>query len=219
MRAQKTLVPPIPGLKLRYLHRAGAAVIGVYAAFHIANHLAGLNGAAAHIATMDLLRHVYRHPVVETLLLAAFGMQIATGLYFVVSGWNRRRGAIAWLQAVSGAYLAFFVSVHVAAVLMGRTLFDLDTNFYFAAAGLHVSPFNWFFVPYYFLSIAALFTHLGCAAWRRWAHTAPRRAAMVLGTMVSAGIACSAAVTAVLLGWVHAFDIPPEYLATYGVAR
>jgi hypothetical protein len=84
----------------------------------------------------------------------------------VVSGWRRRRGAVSWLQAGAGAYLGFFLLVHVGAVLYGRVSLSLDTNFYFAAAGFHVPPFPYFFAPYYFLGVAALFTHLGAAYWR-----------------------------------------------------
>ncbi len=37
------------------------------------------------------------------------------------------------------------------------------TNFYYAAAGMHVAPFQYYFVPYYFLAVAAIFGHIACA--------------------------------------------------------
>lgn len=75
-------------------------------------------------------------------------MQAASGSWLLARRWKQRRGKVAWLQALSGAYLAFFLMVHVGAVLFGRTVLKLDTNFYYAAAGLYVPPFQFFFAPY-----------------------------------------------------------------------
>lgn len=147
-------------MTLRTLHGFSALLLVAYAAVHIANHLVGLAGIEAHIAFMRDFRSVYRIPVVEAMLLAAVAFQVYSGLTFVVRGWKQRQGLVPWLQAGSGAYLAFFFLNHVGAVLFGRTVLDLDTNFYFAAAGFHVPPFQYFFAPYYFLAVLALFTHL-----------------------------------------------------------
>jgi hypothetical membrane protein len=60
----------------------------------------------------------------------------------------------------SGLYLAVFFIIHVGAVLGGRLLLDLDTNFYFGVAGLNTYPFNIFFIPYYSLAIISFFGHI-----------------------------------------------------------
>src|SRR4051812_19335610 len=114
-------------MKLRKLHRLSAGVIATYALVHIANHLVALNGVASHIAFMKVARSVYRAGAVEWILLAAVAVQVATGLATVLRGWRERRGWVPWLQAGSGAYLAFFLLNHVGAVLYGRSL-GLDTN-------------------------------------------------------------------------------------------
>ena len=134
---------------------------------HVANHLAGLAGAAAHIAFMQAARAVYRQPAAEALLLACVAFQSLSGLWLAVVRRKERRSFVAWAQAASGAYLAFFLLIHVGAVMAGRFALGLDTNFYFAAAGLHVRPYACFFVPYYGLAVLAVFAHLACAARAR----------------------------------------------------
>ncbi|QNB00616.1 hypothetical protein [Massilia sp. Se16.2.3] len=139
---------------LRRVHRGSAIVLALYALVHLANHLAALDGVASHIAFMDAVRGLTRVPAVEALLLACVLVQVGTGLAFLL----RRRGGpmppFLRMQAVSGAYLAFFLLVHVSSVLAGRFVFKLDTNFHYAAAGLHLAPFHFFSCP--------------TMAWRCW---------------------------------------------------
>lgn len=203
-------------MTLRTLHGFSALLLVAYAAVHIANHLVGLAGIEAHIAFMRDFRSVYRIPVVEAMLLAAVAFQVYSGLTFVVRGWKQRQGLVPWLQAGSGAYLAFFFLNHVGAVLFGRTVLDLDTNFYFAAAGFHVPPFQYFFAPYYFLAVLALFTHLGCALY--WQLQAKPRFArgVAVALPVVVGLAVSSLIVLNLAGVFYRVDIPPEYKATFG---
>jgi hypothetical protein len=190
-------------------------VIGVFAAVHITNHLVSLSGVSNHIAFMDAARIVYRQPGFEALLLFCAALQVASGTWFVVRGWSQRSGVVAWLQAAAGAYLAFFLLVHVSAVLVGRAVLGLDTNFYYAAAGFHVPPFQLFFAPYYFLAVVALFTHLGCAAYRRM-QSRPR--VVRIATLVlpmGLGTAASLLIGLSLAGHIEPVDIPAKYKATY----
>jgi hypothetical protein len=103
----------------------------------------------------------------------------------------------------------------VAAVLFARAAFGLDTNFYFAAAGFHVAPFQFFFGPYYFLAVLALFTHLGCAAF--WHMRGRSRMAGVLAVAVPCGIGALASLLIVLslAGALFEVKIPAAYKATY----
>jgi succinate dehydrogenase/fumarate reductase cytochrome b subunit len=202
-------------MTLRTLHRTSAIVIATFACLHIANHLASLAGIPTHIAFMEAARSVYRQPMVETFLLACVAFQVASGLWFVVRGWKQRQGGIAWLQVISGALLAFFLLVHVGAVLYGRNALNLDTNFYFAAAGFHVPPNQFFFAPYYFLAVLALFTHLGCAAyWNLQAASARVRTLAVTLPMVVGGIV-SMLIVLSLAGKLQPVDVPAKYKATY----
>lgn len=202
-------------MTLRKLHGVSAVVLAAFAALHLTNHLVGLAGIQAHLDFMQSFRAVYRHPAIEAVLLAAVALQIYSGLHFVLRGWKQRRGLIAWLQAGSGAYLAFFLLNHVGAVLLGRTVLNLDTNFYFAAAGLHVPPLAFFFAPYYFLAVLALFTHLGCAWYWHWPTQSilARNAAVIL--LAGVGLVVALLVVLMLAGVFYPVDIPPEYQTTF----
>ena len=203
-------------MNLRALHRTSAVVIAVFAIVHIANHLVSLAGIPAHIAFMEAARSVYRQPAVEAVLLLCVTFQIGSGSWFVARGWKQRRGAVAWLQAISGAYLAFFLLAHVGAVLFARNALALDTNFYFAAAGIHVSPYQFFFAPYYFLAVLALFTHAGCAAyWNLQTVSIRPRTLAVAGSML-AGAAVSMLIVLSLVGRIQPVEVPAQYKTTFG---
>ena len=206
-------------LNLRRVHCASALLLVVFTCAHIANHLWALRGAAAHIELMHSLRLVYRHPLVEPLVLVGAGVQCVSGWGLAVRGWRRRTGWVAWLQAASGAGLAAFLPVHVASVLYGRSVLGLDTNVYFAAAGLHAGSTAWFFGPYYFLAVVALFTHLGCALTRHMKAPSTRTRRYVIGGAVLVGAAASAGIIASLAGMTEPFDIPPAYKARYGAGN
>lgn len=64
------------------------------------------------------------------------------------------------LQIWTGMYLALFLVIHVSAVLVGRFILNLDTNFYFGVAGINTFPFSLFFVPYYFLAVVSFSGHI-----------------------------------------------------------
>ena len=201
-------------IALRRVHRTSAIAVTLFAVLHVANHLMALGSVDAHLRFMRAARMVYRQPLVEAVLLLCVAVQAASGLALLRTGWKRRSGMAARLQAGSGAYLALFLAIHVAAVLFGRVVSGLDTNFHFAAAGLHVRPFYLFFLPYYFLAVAALFTHLGCVVSRRAART-PGLRAVVLGASVCVGVVTSAAILAALMGALYPYEVPQRYLSTF----
>lgn len=203
-------------MTLRDLHRTSALVIVAFAAMHITNHLASLKSVVTHIAFMEAARVVYRHWVIESILLFCVAFQVVSGLWLFIRGWKQRNGLVPWLQAGSGAYLSFFLLVHVAAVLFGRSVLQLDTNFYYAAAGLHVPPNHFFFAPYYFLAVLALFTHLGCAAY--WRLPSAIRT-WTLGGAVALGGILSLLIVLSLAGKFQPVEIPAKYQATYAQSR
>lgn len=203
-------------MTLRVLHRTSGALVLVFFVLHIANHIAALSSVASHIAFMDVARLVYRKSIVEAFLLLCVGIQVVSGLWFVMRRWRQRSGLISCLQALSGAYMAFFFLVHVGAVIFGRSVLHLDTNFYFAAAGLHVKPFQYIFATYYFLAVLAFFIHVGCAVY--WQMQASSSAAKTLAVVLSALIGCivSLGIVLALAGVLHPFEVPAQYKATYG---
>lgn len=197
----------------------GGVAVALFAVLHLGNHLVALAGVPAHQQALEFLRLLYRHPLVEVPLLLVLAVQVVTG---AAGAWKtmraeaHRRHPITSLQAVSGLVLGSFVLVHVAAVLLGRYAMQLDTNFYFAAAGLH-TPWAWFFAPYYFLGVSALGVHLGCVAQRRMPSrpSVLRRAAP--GLIAMTGVALAGCLVALMAGWLGEVRIPTQYLATYPV--
>jgi hypothetical protein len=202
-------------MRLRALHRTSALMVTAFACVHIVNHLTALFGVASHLAFMDSARAVYRQPIVEGILLLCVAFQVVSGLCLIARRWKQLRGLIAWLQAIAGAYLSLFLSAHVGAILFGRTVLDLDTNFYFAAAGLHVPPYPFFFAPYYFLALLALFTHLGSAAYRRMHAKARATGMLAMVFAVLIGSVVSLLVVLSLAGTLQPFEVPEEYKAIY----
>ena len=205
-------------MRLRSLHKASALFFVAFVSLHIANHLAAVHSVALHIALMNSLRKAYRQPLVELLVLACAAFQATSGLVLVARGWSARSGFVARLQAVSGTYLAFFLLVHVSAVLYGRMVLKLDTNFFYAAAGLHVPPFQWFFAPYYFLAVLALFVHAGCASYWHFLRSGPTIGRALLASATGAGLIVSVLLTASLAGAFEALHIPSEYGVIYEAA-
>jgi hypothetical protein len=191
--------------------------MGLFVLVHIGNHVVALDGPAAHIRAMEWLRTVYRAPILEAVLLASVIGQALSGTRLLWNGAAWRRRGVGRVQVVSGAYLALFILIHLSAIAWGRLVSGLDTNFYFAAAGLNIAPFPVFFVPYYFLAVVALFAHLACALHRllRGRLTLSQLDAIVL-LGLGTGIIVGLLIIASFCGFLRPFPIPAAYLATFG---
>jgi succinate dehydrogenase/fumarate reductase cytochrome b subunit len=201
---------------LHRIHRLAASIIGVYALVHLFNHLMAVRSVASHIGFMESVRHISRIPAVEAVLLACVAYQVGSGLYFVARRWRERRELFDRLQAISGAYLAFFLLVHVASVLYGRSALGLDTNFYFAAAGLHISPFQVFFIPYYGMAVVALMVHASCAFHYLGRARIGQNMRDRIGYFgVAGGIVLASLILAAFSGALYRVEIPQEYRATF----
>lgn len=142
------------------LHHFSGLLITLFVILHLFNHLCSLWGAERHIAMMETLRPVYRNVFAELLLLSAVAVQVISGIRLFRATRTPRRKGFAHLQRWSGLYMAMFFLIHLSAVMAGRYVLNLDTNFYFGVAGLNTFPFNLFFVPYYGLAVVAFFAHV-----------------------------------------------------------
>lgn len=145
---------------MKKLHYFSGILITVFTGLHLFNHAWSILGAEAHISLMHTLRVVYRNVFVETVLLVAVLVQVVTGLKLYKQLRKSAAGFLDKLQVWSGLYLAVFFLFHVGAVMGGRFVLGLDTNYYFGVAGLVTFPFNLFFVPYYLLAVMAFFGHI-----------------------------------------------------------
>jgi succinate dehydrogenase/fumarate reductase cytochrome b subunit len=183
-----------PGGRLAIAHGVSAAAIALFALPHLVNHLGGLLGGETHIAIMAALRRVYRHHLVEPVLLAAVAFQVGSGLWLLRRKLARSsaNGWIDTLQTTSGAYLLMFLLSHVTAALRARLLRGTDTNWHWLSGGeLLTDPWSIRLVPYYFLAVVALGVHGGCGLGNVLrGHGASVRSGALLA--VAAGIAAAA---------------------------
>ncbi len=156
---------------MKRIHYISGLTITIFVVLHLCNHAVSLVGVESHIAFMDKLRLVYRNPIVETLLLGVVLVQIISGLKLAIMQKGLAVGFYKKIQIWSGLYIAMFLLIHVGAVLMGRYILQLDTNFYFGAIGLNTFPFNLFFIPYYGLAIVAFFGHVSAIHFHKMRST------------------------------------------------
>ena len=205
-------------IPLKTYHYWTGLLLAVFILVHLANHLVALWSIPAHLTTMNALRKVYRHPVVETGLLLAVAGQVFTGLrLYWLSRRQTQRPLAGRIQIFSGLYLAFFLLVHTGAVLTGRAWFGLDTNLYFAAAGINTFPFSLFFIPYYFLAVAAVFLHIASLHYQKgtgiWGEVNARRQALGIG---STGVVVALLILFAMTNRLQGLPIPARYLQPLG---
>lgn len=157
-------------MNLKKIHHITGLIISIFVGLHMLNHFCSIFGADKHIEIMNHLRYFYRNIIVETVLFFAIAIQIYSGLKLFKT---KRKTADSFFEKVhiwSGLYLAIFFVIHLSAVLVGRLVLNLDTNFYFGVAGLNSFPFNLFFIPYYSLAILSFFAHLACIHAQKGKH-------------------------------------------------
>lgn len=142
------------------IHYISGLAITIFIGLHLLNHTWSIFGADRHIEMMNNLRLLYRNIFVETILLLAVLVQIVSGLKLFKTNRKTAISQFDKLHIWAGLYLAIFFVIHLSAVLGGRFILHLDTNFYFGVAGLNSFPFNLFFIPYYGLAIFSFFGHI-----------------------------------------------------------
>ncbi|WP_299840289.1 hypothetical protein [uncultured Tenacibaculum sp.] len=145
---------------MKRIHYFSGIIISIFVGLHLFNHFYSIFGAKAHIELMNDFRVFYRNLIAETILLFAVGIQIVSGIKLFLKKRKNVSDFYERLQIWSGLYLAFFLLIHLSAVLSGRLILNLDTNFYFGVAGLNMFPLNLFFIPYYGLAIILFFGHI-----------------------------------------------------------
>ena len=159
---------PIPA-PLRVAHGVSAlALVMIFLALHIANHLMFPAGAETYDAVMKVFRHVYRNDILQPLVVALFLFQVGTGLFFVWRLTAAPSDRFRTFQIASGVYLAFYVLGHMDSVfIFARTYLGIDTGWGFATgapAGLVKDPWNIRLVPHYWLGVFFVLAHLAAGA-------------------------------------------------------
>ena len=147
---------------MKLLHYYSGITISVFIGFHLLNHLQVLRSESHHIRFMQWLRKIYRNRILGFLLLLGISIQIISGITLVILKWNKIESYFDVIQIASGLYLAFFLTIHINAVMIGRYKLKVDTNLYYGAGVMNMWPHKLFFIPYYSLSILSFFFHVAC---------------------------------------------------------
>jgi len=145
---------------MRKWHRLSGVVLGGFLILHLGNHIALFWGPEAHMRLQDQLRVLYRHPLIEPVILAAAVTQIVTGLNIL---WRRGWPKLPWqkVQSVSGLLVAAFMMQHIGAALATRAFkTTIVTDIYWAASVVSRPAFALYFAPYYTIGVAALIVHI-----------------------------------------------------------
>ena len=149
------------------VHGTVAAIVVVgFIAMHLINHLVGLVSPEHHIAVMKVLRHWYRNPLVEPVLVALMLFMVASGFILVRVRLTRVSDFFGSLQTATGAYLLLFITGHMNSVFVfQRSFVGKDTDFWFASggpAGLLGDPWSVRLIPHYALGVWSVVTHAAC---------------------------------------------------------
>jgi hypothetical protein len=156
---------------LRVAHGVSAlALVVIFLALHIANHLTFPAGEGPFDSVMKVFRHVYRNDILQPLVVALFLFQVGTGLFFVWRLTAARSDRFRTFQIASGVYLAFYVLGHMDSVfIFARTYLGIDTGWGFATGaptGLVKDAWNIRLVPHYWLGAFFVLAHLTAGARR-----------------------------------------------------
>ena len=189
--------------RLRVVHGVSAALILVFIAFHLTNHLSGLIGPDVHATIMKAGRAVYRRPVVEALLIGLLLFQIATGVTLALR-WSRLPGdGLRVLQIGSGLYVASFIVTHLNSALIGaRAVRHVETDWAWASGapeGLIHDAWNIRLVPHYGWGVFFVLVHLLLGLRQVLiAHAVPR--SLVNRLWAGGLLVCGALASAIMAG-------------------
>lgn len=193
------------------VHKVSAGFVFAFLCLHFANHCVGLLGVGAHVQFMEAARLVYRHPVVEMAVLLAFFVQILTGIPLIIEIWTQKKDFVHQLQALSGLIMVIFVLVHVGWTAVARMVFNLDTNFTFAAAAF-APPLTYAAYGFYGAGVFALFTHFGCILYDIFKKTSKPAGWLLLIAAMAAGGYLTYLLLMMYAGHLYPVTIPDEYL-------
>ncbi|GHA16081.1 hypothetical protein GCM10007989_08870 [Devosia pacifica] len=154
-------------IRLRGIHATLGIIVGSFVLVHLLNQAVAAFGEQPYDQILQALRLVYRQPIVELLLVTAVLVQVALGLLMVRRAASRANDRVHWLQLLAAGYMALFISAHLIAILLARTVFGVDTGLSFATLGYQTLPGALAMSLIHFLAIMAFFVHVACALYWR----------------------------------------------------
>ncbi|CAN7549337.1 hypothetical protein [Duganella sp. LjRoot269] len=155
--------------RLRVAHGISAvAILVLFLAMHLTNHLAGAVSETEHRHLMDIFRVIYRSRTIEPLVVLLFLFQVLSGLVLLRMNSHRPADFYKSLQLASGGYLVFFILAHMNSVFIyARRFAGIKTDWNFATGaptGLLHDSWNIRLVPHYYFGVFLIITHLVLAA-------------------------------------------------------
>jgi hypothetical protein len=158
----------MPAAAPRWLRTAhgfsAAAIVVIFLAWHLANHVTAAWSLEENEKIMDSLRVWYRSDIVQPILVALFAFQLLSGLRLLWAAIARRADIYSSIQTATAAYLAVYITSHLIAVfILGRMFLGIDTTFEWASGaptGLLHDPWNVRLIPHYSLALLFVISHL-----------------------------------------------------------
>jgi hypothetical protein len=201
-RAQAASRPVSSGLRIAH-GASAAAILLVFLALHLTNHLSGLWSEAMYRSLMGRFEHIYRATLVEPTLVALLLFQIASGAALLWQHTRRSTDFFRTLQLSAGAYLLFFLLAHMNSVFIyARAIAGIPTDWDFATGaptGLLRDAWSIRLLPHYLLAVFFVLTHLILGA--RVVALAHRMNVRAANRLALAGISLAGAIAgAIALG-------------------
>lgn len=157
-------VPRTASPFLRVVHGMSGAIVALYIAFHLGNHLAALSGPEGHARVMDAGRRIYRSPPIEPILVSLMVFQALSGLRLAWQWSASIQDRYRTFQTASGIYLAVFILGHMNSVFIyARAYLGIPTDWNFAIggpAGLIHDTWNIRLLPHYGLGVFFVLAHM-----------------------------------------------------------
>jgi hypothetical protein len=158
-------ISPVEHRRLAIAHGVSAlAILLLFVAPHITNHLAGFWNGSVHIEIMNAVRRVYRDDIVQPLLLTLIGFQILTGTVLVGRRMRMPSDFFGTVQTICGVYVGVYILAHVTAVFAARYA-GTDTNWTWLTTphdSMLVSLSNLRLISHYWVGPIAIVAHVAC---------------------------------------------------------
>ena len=143
------------------LHNLSSSIVLVFLTMHLVSFLAAIAGAVPQAQIFNAMRMIYRHPVIEVVVLLAFVVHFITGSALCREAWGPKSSIISKINAVAMIYLGGFILIHGGMIAYGRLVLHQDTDIGFVGNALTDAPLSYGLYGLYVLAILAVFTHIG----------------------------------------------------------
>lgn len=197
-------ISPVGHRRLAAAHGVSAlAILLLFVAPHIGNHLAGFWSGPAHTAIMNVVRRVYRDDILQPALLALIGFQILSGTALVRRRMTMPSDVFGTVQTMCGAYIGVYLLAHMTAVFAAREA-GTDTNWAWLTRpndSLLFSLFKLRLIAHYWVGPIAIVAHVACGL--RWVllqrDISPATTNRIAWVLITVGIVASSLIMAALL--------------------